>query len=516
MDFLSTLKAVATRGGLDYSLKGLEREALRFTPGGVLAQTSHPAQCGSPLTHKYITTDFSESLMELVTPTFKGNKELMAFLADIHAYVHQVLPKNENLWNSSMPCVLESEEAIPIAYYGTSGAADFRSVYRRGLALRYGKKMQAIAGLHYNFSVSPAFWDGLALERQVENDSSFRSEAYLGLIRNFHRLNWFTNYLFGASPVFDKSFASAVESNELTEIQDNTYSIAKAVSVRMSDAGYTTSRQGDLNVSENSLTGYVSGLKDAVQKPDAQWSALGLEKDGVPHQLADTVLQAEFEYYSTIRPKASPRHNCRPLEALEKGGVEYVEVRTLDLDPFEPMGVSQVQLDFMEVFMYYLLGKESPLIEAKEAQCIRENLITVTVNGRAKDLTLKCAQMGDFDLKGACERVFDDLALVADLLDKARACTDYSNALLVVRERLSDPSRLPSEKMAQAVATKEFVEVIEDLSNQHREFFLNKELDPARMESFVLEYKNSDEKRLELEKTGLSYKQYLKKFMGKS
>ena len=514
MDFITTLKTLANSGGLHFSLKGLEREALRFTPGGKLAQTPHPAQCGSALTHKYITTDFSEALMELVTPTFKKSADLLNFLSDVHAYVHRALPENENLWNSSMPCVLGDEADIPVAYYGTSGAADFRTVYRRGLSLRYGKKMQTIAGLHYNFSPSADFWIGLAQTRGEKNTTSFRSESYLGLIRNFHRLNWFTNYLFGASPVFDESFLSAVQSDDVEQMMSKTYNLEKAVSVRMSDAGYTTSRQGDLNISENSLPEYISGLKKAVTQKDEYWSKFGLEKDGIPHQLAESVLQAEFEYYSTIRPKASPKHNCRPLVALETGGVEYVEVRTLDLNPFEPMGVNQAQLDFMEVFMYYLLAKSSPFIESDEAHCIRENLIKVTVNGRCENLKLQCAQEGAFDLKEACTKVFRDLEVVASILDESRGGNDFFEALQEVKKRLDDPSELPSERVAQAVENTEFVDLIEQLSKEHKQYFMDLPLDASRMEAFVLESRNSEKKRQDLEANGLNYEQYLNKFMG--
>ena len=254
-----------------------------------------------------------------------------------------------------MPCDLS--EDIPIADYGPSGAGQFRKVYRRGLAYRYGKKMQTIAGMHYNFSPSENFWEKLSIIKGEKNNKDFRSKYYFNLLRNFRSLNWFLNYLFGSSPAFHSSFSNLVECDLKEPLNKDSDCLPNAVSVRMSDAGYTTSRQGHLNISVNNLYEYTSGLQEAVTRVDDQWSQIpGKDHDG-PTQLTPNFLQAEFEYYSTIRPKPNPNIGKRPIEALKEGGVHYVEVRTLDINPFEPIGICKPQLDFMEVFIYYLLTK---------------------------------------------------------------------------------------------------------------------------------------------------------------
>jgi glutamate--cysteine ligase len=274
MDWLKLLNKLSETAALDSSNKGLEREALRFNKGGRLALSSHPEAYGSALAHACITTDFSEALLELVTPTFNSSDDLIHFLSNLHYFIHKNLPEGENLWSSSMPCNLIDD--IPIAEYGSSAAGEFRKVYRRGLSYRYGKKMQTIAGLHYNFSPSNEFWEALAEIKNTDNDKDFRSQYYFALLRNFRSHNWFVNYLFGASPAFHESFSELVDSELKEKIGPETYCMPEAVSVRMSDAGYTTSRQGDLNISVSNIKEYTEGLQKAVSEPDEQWAKLPL------------------------------------------------------------------------------------------------------------------------------------------------------------------------------------------------------------------------------------------------
>ena len=137
--------------------RGIERECLRVTAEGTLAQTPHPRALGSALTHPSITTDYSEALLEFITPVSRDIDETLDILARIHGFVYRQLG-DELLWSSSMPCIVSGDAGIPVARYGQSNVGRMKTVYRYGLGHRYGRLMQAIAGVHYNFSMPEAYW----------------------------------------------------------------------------------------------------------------------------------------------------------------------------------------------------------------------------------------------------------------------------------------------------------------------------------------------------------------------
>lgn len=163
--------------------RGIEKESLRVRPDGTLATTPHPAPLGSALTHPLVTTDFSESQLELITGVQTNAEACIEELTQIHQAVYRAIG-DELLWSASMPCRLPDEASIPIGLYGTSNVGRAKSVYRTGLSHRYGKRMQMISGIHYNFSMP---------DKRTNDD-------YFGLIRNFRRNSWLITYLFGASP----------------------------------------------------------------------------------------------------------------------------------------------------------------------------------------------------------------------------------------------------------------------------------------------------------------------------
>ena len=203
---LSLLNSPDIEEALAKSKIGLEKESLRVMSEGGIAQTPHPAALGSALTHPLITTDFSEALTELVTPPCDSVAEVIQSLDDIQNFIYRNLD-DEILWATSMPCVVAGETSIPLARYGTSNAAQMKTAYRRGLGLRYGRAMQVIAGVHFNYSFSDEFW---RLYQQLLNNDGplqdFISEQYMGLVRNLLRYGWLVPYLFGASPAVCKSF----------------------------------------------------------------------------------------------------------------------------------------------------------------------------------------------------------------------------------------------------------------------------------------------------------------------
>ena len=192
------------------SKHGLERECLRIDEQGRLSERPHPTGLGSSLTHPYITTDFSESQLEYTTAPHRSFTGALRELEQLQAYTCRKL-EGELLWPLSMPARLPPEDQIPIAYYGSSESGMKRTIYRRGLAHRYGRRMQTISGVHYNVSFGPALWKFLRSLDHRQNGSPsalrrFVSERYFAIARNFMRHAYVLPYLFGSSPVVDRSF----------------------------------------------------------------------------------------------------------------------------------------------------------------------------------------------------------------------------------------------------------------------------------------------------------------------
>src|SRR5262249_10764778 len=367
--------------------KGVEKESLRVLPSGALAHTAHPAALGSTLTNEHITTDYSESLIELVTPAFTHSWELLQYLLDLHQFVYRHLG-DELLWATSMPCAIKRDEDIPIAQFGKSHVGTMKTVYRRGLSLRYGRMMQAISGVHFNYSFPLPFCEVYAdIRESRERGQDFISASYFDLLRNYRRYGWIVLYLFGVSPVVCKSFLAG-RNFQLEDFTGDTAYEPYATSLRMSDVGYRNRNQAGLSVSVNSLEEYVRDLARAISTPNPPYEALGVEVNGEWRQLNANILQIENEYYSFIRPKRVARSGERPTKALRRGGVECGEVRALDVSAFDPVGVNQNKLRFLEAFLALCLMKESPPIADSEQAALDQNHITVARRGREPGLLL--------------------------------------------------------------------------------------------------------------------------------
>jgi glutamate--cysteine ligase len=354
-----------------------------------------------------------------------------------------------------MPCELPSEEDIDIAWYGKSNIGMLKHVYRRGLALRYGKAMQCIAGIHYNYSLPEKFWqllqvsDGI-LEERRRPIRDFQSESYIATIRNFRRYSWLLMYLFGASPVLSKSFLRGRE-HKLEALSDDTLYLPYATSLRMSDLGYQNDAQSGLRPHENSLESYVTSLMDAVNRPYEPYAALGTKKDGEWIQLSTNVLQIENEYYSTIRPKRVIRTGERPVQALCNRGVQYIEVRCLDIDPFEPIGISLETGRFLDAFLLFCALDESPAISALEGQVHARNFARTVKEGRRPGLTLT-RHGEEVLLKDWALELIERIRPVAQLLDGQHNEGTVHEASLAIQEaKVKDPAKTPSARVLEEV-----------------------------------------------------------------
>jgi glutamate--cysteine ligase len=450
-------------------LRGVEKESLRIGLDGHLSSLPHPERLGSALTHPYITTDYSEALPELVTPPEHSTWETLQFLCDLHAFIHRRLDA-ELLWPASMPCVLNRDRDIPIADYGPSNVGLMKTVYRRGLGYRYGRPMQAIAGVHYNYSLPAEFWpEYREREQSPLAPQAFRSEQLMGLVRNYRRSAWLVTFLFGASPALCKSFRP--EGHPLlTELDRASWHGPFATSLRMSDLGYRNKTQGRLQISVNSLADYCAGLRRAVTTAEPSFEAIGVVVDGEYRQLNANILQIENEYYTTIRPKPRKSSDKRPLLALEQDGVDYVEVRTLDLSPADPVGINQPELRFLEALLVYCLLADSPPIGAEEQSEIDTRDLGVARDGRRPGKTL---------VEGGRERPLADcaaellagVAAVAELLDAGGE--GYVAAVEAAGEAVRDPSRTPSAALLAALEREQatFSEYTLALARAHAQYF---------------------------------------------
>jgi glutamate--cysteine ligase len=480
----------------------LEKESLRVSPDGVIAHTPHPASLGSALTNDYITTDYSEALMEFITPPLVTGLEALFFLRDAQKFVYDQL-QNEILWATSMPCVLQGGENIPIAEYGSSNAGIMKTVYRRGLGHRYGRVMQVIAGVHFNYSLPDRFWE---LFQEVEGDGddsrSFIDRHYFALVRNLQRYGWLVPYLFGASPAVCKSFLSG-ESTTLDEFDDSTYYETYATSLRMGDIGYTNKQEAGAGVkaSYDSLDSYIASLTRAIETPCPNWEQIGVEVDGRYEQLNANILQIENEYYSTVRPKQLANWMEKPTLALQRRGVRYVELRSLDVNAYHPLGISEEQLRFLEAFMIFCVLQESPAIDGREQQEIDHNLELSAHRGR--DPSLQLLRNGEKVLLTSwAQEVCREMEGICEQLDNGDPGRDYSRSLAQQLEVVRDPDLTPSARMLAEMRSEGegFFQFAKRKSLQHHRYFDLLSLDEERRQLFQDEVARSREQQQVLEK----------------
>ena len=485
---LAVLGGGPHRDALTRGLRGIEKESLRVTRDGRLAMTPHAAALGSALTHPSLTTDYSEALIEIITPAEQDPSITLEKLDELHRYVYTVLARDgELLWNSSMPGLLpDTDDDIPIARYGSSNIGRLKYVYRMGLALRYGRTMQCIAGIHYNYSLNEDVWRALHAHHQsTATLTEYQSERYLALIRNFRRTNWLLMYLFGASPALDARFLRGRE-HKLEGFDADTLYLPYATSLRMSDLGYSnTTGQSALRADYDTLSGYLDALAQAVSQPYPPYEAIGTHRDGEWVQINTNVLQIENEFYSTIRPKRVTHPGERPLHALAARGVQYVEVRCMDIDPFEPTGISLETARFLDAYLLACALDESPLLPSEACLESNANFGRVTKEGRRPGLALK-RDGKDVSLHDWAGELFDKIGRAAATLDAVRGGDEHARALAAQREKLADPSLTPSARVLQAMrdTRQSFLQFSLAQSERHAAQFLERPLDAAATAQF--------------------------------
>lgn len=436
--------------------RGIERESLRVTAEGKLAETSHPARFGSKLTHPLVTTDFSEAQLELITPVFPTPKSALDKLEEVHRYVYTGI-SDEILWSASMPCVLDDDDSIPLAYYGESNLGRLKTTYRSGLGHRYGRGMQTICAVHYNFSLGDGFWTWLhEVEGSSETLKDFTTRRYFDLMRNFRRFSWLLTYLFGASPAVCKSFVRG-KSNTLQDFDEGTLFLPYATSLRSGNLGYQSDTQAEqMNICYNNLENYVSSLAGAICTPLPEYEKIDAAGDHL--QVNANLLQSEAEFYSSIRAKRVPPPGENFLAHLLNEGVQYIEVRLLDVNPYLPLGIDDSEIRFLDTFLLYCLMLDSPQHDEQRCAEVRKNTMSVVQEGRSPALKL-LDQGRERDLKAWASELLAEIRPWAELLESTLSEPGYLESFELQKDRVSNPTLTPSGQ------------ILEDLKAQGIPFF---------------------------------------------
>jgi glutamate--cysteine ligase len=498
--------------------KGIEKESLRVSPDGYLSQKPHPIALGSALTNRYITTDFSEALLEFVTPAFVHTWETLRFLCDVHQFSYAGL-NDELLWVCSMPCRIGGDSDIPLAQYGSSNVGRMKTIYRNGLGLRYGRSMQTIAGVHFNYSMADAFWPAYQeVESYKGSIDALRSGAYFGLVRNFRRFGWLVLYLFGASPALCRSFDTS-SAPSMQSLDDHTLYQPFSTSLRMSDLGYSNRTQARISISLNDLDEYVDDLSRAIRTPEPAFEKFGTKVDGAYRQLSVNQLQIENEYYSPVRPKRVARSGERPTAALKRGGVEYVEIRSLDINPFDPVGINQNAMRFVEAFAVYCLLQDSPLMDDKGWDESARNHTQTAKYGRDPEFRLLRDSV-PVSLRDWGLEIVRDVRIVAELIDRGNGSEDYRNAVEVQAGLLEDPESTPSARILNELRTSgiDFFEFAMLAAKGHRDYFAALEpMQPERFGQMKAEAVESLERQRSIEASdNVSLDEYLAIYFSRS
>ena len=506
--------AAASRGALHGGLKGVEKESLRIGSNGFLSLKAHPAALGSALTNRYITTDFSEALLEFVTPAFSTTWEALQCICDIHQFTYAQLDE-EMLWSASMPCMIPDDADIPLAQYGSSNVGRMKTIYRRGLGHRYGRQMQVIAGVHFNYSLPKEFWPVYQQVLGIDHEArQFQSDQYLGLIRNFRQMGWLVLYLFGASPALCKSFAGAAAAG-LKPLGTDTYFEPHGTSLRMSDLGYSNQNQSKINISLNSLKEYVDDLSMAIRTPEPAYEEMGVKVDGRYRQLNANLLQIENEFYSPVRPKRVAKSGEQPTAALRRDGIEYVEIRSLDINPFDPSGINQNTMRFIEAFLIYCLVEDSPKLDEAALTQISQNHTGTAKYGRDPDFRL-LRDGRPVPLQAWASEIVSNVLAVAEVIDANDSSQSYTDSVRLMQKLVENPEETPSARMLADLeeSRSSFFEYAFGLARSHSDYFASiTPLGEARSEVFEKEAVESVRRQQAIEASdNISLDDYLQRY----
>lgn len=416
---------------------GIEREMLRVDENGVLAFTPHPKELGNKFENPYITTDFAESQIEVITPAFQESEKAFEFLNDLYDIVVKEIG-NEFLWPQSMPCAIPEGKEIPVAEFGTEKGAVDAKEYREKLLSKYGAKKQLISGIHYNFSFTEELLKGLYAEECNEYTyKEFKNKVYLKVARNYLRYRWILIYLLGSSSILHKSF---IEKGECTkcykEVVKDTFIHEGGISYRNGECGYRN--LVDIFPSYESVEGYIESIEDFIK---------------------EKLIESHKELYSQIRLKANDPNEF--LKSLRQDGIKYLEYRTIDVNPFERGGISLVDLEFLKMFNLFLLLKdESSYIQWQEEALHNQNYVAKYGKSEVK---LKRDGSNISKEKWALEILEE----IKDISNKLQL--DNENVINTMIERVQNPELTYSHRIEEVVKKSGYINAYMNLAKHYKE-----------------------------------------------
>ena len=469
--FLNSLEDLDSLNLSDFikiSQRGIEKENLRSNNSSISLEP-HPKVYGSSLTNSRITTDFSEALIELVT---SPNKDLKSCLKELEDIVYFCLKNtDDDFWPASIPMSIEDESAIPIADYGNSNSGRLKKLYRVGLSHRYGSMMQTVSGIHYNFSFDDRLFEQWA-KKEGEKLREFKDKKYLSLVRNFRRNAWLITYLFGCSPIVPKAFAKGRE-HSLKELNSKDLYLENATCLRMGELGYISKSQDNLNIAYNNLEEYLADLKKALTTDHPRYKTLGTKVNDEYIQLNTAIIQIENEYYSSIRPKRLVASGERPINALRDKGIEYVEIRALDNNIYDPFGISDETAIFLESFLFYCLLSEDQPCEQDEIKKIQSNWGNVVLSGRDEDLKLEFKD-GSFFLRDKAAKIISEMSNLEARIDNLEYKTIFKKSLETQQNKVNDSNKTPSGKLLKEIISSDTTwdKYTDDIAKRHKEGIL--------------------------------------------
>ena len=468
LDSLENLDALNVSDFIKFSQRGIEKENLRSNNCSI-SLGPHPKIYGSSLTNSRITTDFSEALIELVT---SPNRDLKSCLKELEDIVYFCLKNtDDDFWPASIPMSIEDESAIPIADYGHSNSGKLKKLYRVGLSHRYGSMMQTVSGIHYNFSFDDQLFEKWA-NCEGEALREFKDKKYLSLVRNFRRNAWLISYLFGCSPIVPKAFAKGRE-HSLKELNSKDLYLENATCLRMGELGYISKSQDNLNIAYNNLEEYLADLKKALTTDHPRYKTLGTKVNDEYIQLNTAIIQIENEYYSSIRPKRLVGSGERPINALRDKGIEYVEIRALDNNIYDPFGISDETAIFLESFLFYCLLSEDQPCEQDEIKKIQSNWGNVVLSGRDEDLKLEFKD-GSLFLRDKAARIINEMSNLEDRIDSQEYKTIFKKSLETQQNKVNDSNKTPSGKLLKEIISSDTTwdKYTDGIAKSHKEEIL--------------------------------------------
>lgn len=416
---------------------GIEKENLRVNPDGKLSLTEHPEVFGDKKENPYIKTDFSESQVEVITPALKSIREVYDYLENLTDIVNNNIGQ-ELLWPQSAPAILPEEKQILLANFGEGEVGEREIKYREFLSERYGKKVQMISGIHYNFS----FDDKLikALNTKNEDFKEFKNKIYMKVARNIMLHRWFLIYLTGASPFMHESY----DKEHLKDMErvGEVLRYGNSTSLRNGFCGYRNEK--DFLVPWTSVKEYNKKIKELVSTGE---------------------LSNAREFYSAVRLKGKDNKNL--LESIEKDGVLYMELRLLDINPFDKNGISLKTAYLIHLFILLALLSKDCEYDEYQQKIAEKNHDIIVNEGLSKEITLYTREGNEISIEEFASHILGNMERMVDLFDFKDPL--YREAIEDAREMINDRTRTLAYRVNTEVGKRGFMNFHLETANKYKE-----------------------------------------------